>query len=163
MRASMRASMKTLCWSLFFLLATSGAIQAQEKGPQGTQKSRDSKPQGCLSYEPATVTLKGTISRKTFPGPPNYESVKEGDQPETYWVLHLTQPICVERGADLDDVPEEDVSDLQLVWRGEQYARNLKLLNKRVVISGKLFHSITGHHHTTVLIDVTEIRGLKMK
>jgi hypothetical protein len=36
----------------------------------------------CLSYEPAVVTLSGTLVRKTFPGPPNYKSVKKGDKPE---------------------------------------------------------------------------------
>ncbi len=37
----------------------------------------------CLSYEPNIVTLSGTLVRKTFPGPPNYESVKKGDKPES--------------------------------------------------------------------------------
>ena len=50
--------------------------------------------QGCLSYETDGVKLTGTISKKTFPGPPNYESIKKGDTPETYRVLQLDKPIC---------------------------------------------------------------------
>ncbi len=34
----------------------------------------------CLSYEPTEVRLTGTISRKTFPGPPNYQSIRKGDK-----------------------------------------------------------------------------------
>lgn len=48
-----------------------------------------------LSYEPAIVTLSGTLVRKTFPGPPNYESVKKGDRPETSWFLDLQESVCV--------------------------------------------------------------------
>ena len=40
-----------------------------------------SQPQDCLSYQPAAVTLKGVIARETFAGPPNYESIKDGDVP----------------------------------------------------------------------------------
>jgi hypothetical protein len=50
--------------------------------------------QECLAYEPAVVQLIGTISKKTFPGPPNYESIKKGDKPETYWVLDLPDTVA---------------------------------------------------------------------
>ena len=49
----------------------------------------------CLSYEPSVVTLSGTLVRKTFPGPPNYDSVKKGDKPETVWFLDLREDVCV--------------------------------------------------------------------
>src|SRR5271169_3126831 len=52
---------------------------------------------GCLSYESSVVTLNGTIIRKTFPGPPNYESVRRGDKPEVYWLIVLSRPICVDK------------------------------------------------------------------
>jgi hypothetical protein len=51
---------------------------------------------GCVSYEPSHVTLQGTLVRKTFPGPPNYESVKNGDKPQTSWILELQENICVD-------------------------------------------------------------------
>jgi hypothetical protein len=52
----------------------------------------------CLKYKPTTIELTGTIKAVTFPGPPNYRSVKEGDKPEQYWILYLPKPICVDRG-----------------------------------------------------------------
>jgi hypothetical protein len=36
----------------------------------------------CLSYAPASVTLTGALTSKTFPGRPNYESIEKGDEPE---------------------------------------------------------------------------------
>ncbi len=83
------------------------------------------RPHVCLSYEPATVTLKGRITRKTFAGPPNYANVKKGDMPETYWILHLIRPICVNADKDMlgGEKPEKTVSNLQLILSKEQYAQ----------------------------------------
>lgn len=119
----------------------------------GSLSSNAKVPQGCLSYDPATVTLRGRLSRKIFAGPPNYESVKKGDAPETYWILHLTRPICVS-----GEEPEKNVSDIQLFLSEEQYAQHKDLLGKRVVVNGKLWHASTGHHHTSVLLNVAGIK-----
>ena len=73
-------------------------------------------PGDCLTYEKVTVQLTGKILIKTVPGPPNYESIKEGDKPEHPWFLHLAKPICT--NADRDDefnVAEARVSDIHLV------------------------------------------------
>jgi Domain of unknown function (DUF4431) len=119
------------------------------------------KPQVCLSYEPVTVTLKGRITRKTFAGPPNYENVKKGDTPETYWILHLSKPICLNADKDMPsgEKREKTVSNLQLILSKEQYAQYKGALGKRVKVSGKLMHAHTGHHHTNVLLTVTSIKG----
>jgi len=112
----------------------------------------------CLSYEPDSNTLTGTIRRTTFPGPPNYASIQHGDRPETYWLLHLDRAVCVEPGKqdDLND-PERDITSMQLVIFGG-YAQYKKFLDKQVIITGKLSHAISGHHHTRVLIEVETMR-----
>ncbi len=111
----------------------------------------------CLSYEPTEVRLTGTISRKTFPGPPKHESIRQGDKPEKYWVLHLAKPICTT--ASVDNDAESGVTDLQLTLTGKQYAlyKNFVRRKMRVTVKGKLSHAITGHHHTPVLMEVVNI------
>jgi hypothetical protein len=129
----------------------------------GGFSSNATMPQDCLSYEPASVKLKGKITRKTFAGPPNYESVKEGDTPETYWILHLSRPICVNADENMPggEEPEKNVSDIQLIVSAEQYTRYKGIPGKSVEVSGELMHSITGHHHTNVLLTVTGIKGVR--
>jgi hypothetical protein len=114
--------------------------------------------QGCVQYEPDVVTLTGTIKQHTLPGAPNYESVAKGDTPERVWVLHLARRICV--AANADSEKEENVSDLQLVLPDgqKQYRRYRSLLGRRVSVSGTLFHAQTGHHHTKVLLTVSDIK-----
>lgn len=114
---------------------------------------------GCLSYEPAVVSLKGTLVRKTFPGPPNYESVSKGDAAETYWLLRLAQPICVDANTKEPDLggPHTDLRLIQLVVKPQVYKNKAALVGKSVVASGTLFEAITGHHHTPVLLTVTTL------
>jgi len=118
----------------------------------------------CLSYEPATVSLTGRISKKTFAGRPNYESIEKGDEPVTYWVLRLAKPACVSSGSRDDDpinVTERDVSDVQLVLTSTQYSRFKKMIGGRVAVKGKLFHAHTGHHFTTVLLTVEDMKAAR--
>lgn len=103
------------------------------------------------------------MTRKTFAGPPNYENVTKGDTPEPYWILHLNRPICVNADEKIigGEKREKKISSLQLILSGEQYAQYKGLLAKRVEVSGKLMHAHTGHHHTNVLLTVTEIKSVR--
>lgn len=115
--------------------------------------------QECLAYEPAVVQLIGTIEKKTFPGPPNFESIQKGDRPETYWVLRLPDSVCTQPSGDNDG--HRAVTDLQLVLTQKQYGLYRKFIGRRVNVSGKLFQAATGHHHTPVLMEVTGIRNTR--
>jgi hypothetical protein len=116
--------------------------------------------QNCLAYDPARVNLTGTILRKSFPGPPNYESVRRGDKPEPIWILHLDAPDCVTGNTDEINEPEQRVTDMQLVLDGDEYTRFRKFIGGRirVAVTGKLFHAHTAHHRTSVLLEVESIR-----
>jgi len=119
----------------------------------------------CLNYEPESVLLTGKIIRKTFPGRPNYESIKEGDEPETYWILVSAEPLCVNGKKDRNGkqlyFPESNVQQVQLVFMGNEYQTHKNLVGKNVIVRGSLFPMQTGHHHTNVLITVKELRDHK--
>ena len=114
-------------------------------------------------YEPSVVTLFGTVYVKTFPGRPNYQDIKTGDEPETPWVLDLKYPISVvpKEGKDPDGLNdfEENVKEIQIVMMSEYRFRFRN--RKRYKISGSLFHAISGHHHTPVLIELKKAEEVK--
>jgi len=118
----------------------------------------------CLDYEPATVTLTGIVISRTFPGPPNYESIRDGDTPENYWLLALPRAICVnQKPGDLTNVAKKKIRRVQLVFSSEtDYEKYRRLLGKRVVATGTLYGSHTGHHKTPVLLTVSSVRKAKM-
>lgn len=116
-------------------------------------------PERVVHYEPVVVSLSGELSLESFPGPPNYDSIKAGDQAETYWILDLDRPISVSpKREDKDGLqePEKGVHRLQLVMDYEKVVPK-KLgfkAGRRTRITGTLFHRISGHHHTPVLLNV---------
>lgn len=111
----------------------------------------------CLKYEPEVVELHGMVKRVVFPGPPNYESVKKGDEPEPYWVLFLPKEACVQGDPknEFNSETEKNVRSLQLM--DVDYKKDRSLLGKSVIVKGTLMHSYSGHHHTPVLIQVKSI------
>ena len=117
----------------------------------------------CLSYEPSVVTLSGTLVRKTFPGPPNYENIQKGDSVETSWFVELAKPICVDEDRNAPDLNPAriDIHAVQLVLKPEMYEKYKSLVGKQVRVTGTLFGEYTGHHHTPVLLTVTTIAAVK--
>jgi hypothetical protein len=159
----------SIAFFVVYIVARIGMfVQSKEKSdpplaePVGRSESRESKgeavigSQVCLSYEPAMVTLGGTITPKTFPGRPNFESVEKGDEPEKVWTLNVEVPLCTNKdNSNPNNQSETNISELQLVFMGrEDYDRYRPMLGKTVNVTGTLYHSYTGHHHTTVMFQV---------
>jgi hypothetical protein len=113
----------------------------------------------CLNFEPEQVQLKGLLYSKSFPGPPNYEDIKNGDKEEIYWLIKVVKPFCVNESPQLSRDKISNQSEVQLVISTELdfYKTKKSLLNKKVIVQGTLFPQMTGHHKTTVLIDVKSI------
>lgn len=116
-------------------------------------------------YEPSLVELKGVIKDLKFPGPPNYESIKNGDADEIGAYLILNSPIDVMLPSKLkndsndNDEPEENVKILQLAVENDSDWTKIKEGNY-VQLSGTLFHCLTAHHHTRVLLWVEKVKVL---
>jgi hypothetical protein len=122
-----------------------------------------------LAYAPTVVELTGELDLQTFPGPPNFESIKNGDDVERHFYLKLDKPFDVSPTKATEGVEnaedEKNIGIVQLAISEEDD----KLWNKfrkagrgaLVRIKGTLFHRFTGHHHSRVLLAVTEINLLK--
>jgi hypothetical protein len=101
---------------------------------------------GCLRYEPADVTLTGKVTVKPFPA--------GSHEP----ILKLAEPVCVDgtpKGS-YDSKSERNVTELQMVFAS--YPFGAQWHNKRVIVTGKLFHAFTEAHRTKVLIMVKNAR-----
>jgi hypothetical protein len=118
----------------------------------------DSTSRDCYPYEPAVVSLSGKLIRETFPGPPNYHSVKEGDEAETFFLLVLSKRLCTfVDGNDFNNRAQKSVEKLELVLLGdasEKYRKYRPYLGRNTQSKGKLFSALTGHHYTPVLMIV---------
>ena len=110
-----------------------------------------------LEYAPAVVELEGTLSIKTFFGPPNFGENPNTDSKEETRVLILDKPINVRAKIETEPTlgpPVRNVRELQLVF--DRPLR--KWAGKKLIVKGTLFYAHTGHHFTDVLLDVESIR-----
>jgi hypothetical protein len=132
------------------LAVSSGAIAGQSSD---CQKDGD------------TVSLAGKVWRETFPDRPNYESIENGDEPETVWVLTLDSPRCVLGVSPDDNKPYEigNITRFQLVLTPAQYKKHRAVLEHRAEIKGQLFQAMTGHHHTKALVEVKELKAVSAR
>ena len=108
----------------------------------------------CLSYGPSVVELTGTLIRKTF--------ADATGRPETYWVLNLSHPACVNEDPKDSDLSyaQKDVRAVQLVLLDHKmYVTYKDLIGKKVIAKGTLFAGITAHHHTPLLLNLSTVRA----
>jgi hypothetical protein len=126
---------------------------AEEKKAIDGEIGKESRKSTCFDYAPSPdATFRGSISQKTF-------ATENGNEPETVWVLALDTPICTNAGSEQEDRVEGDVIAMQLLFtESEMYDRYRDQLGKPVAITGWLFHALTAHHHTSVMLQVKDIK-----
>lgn len=120
-----------------------------------------------VHYEPEIIELIGEIDLQTFPGSPNYESIKNGDEVETHFYLKLRNSIDVialpkDAESPMKSESFYNVQILQLVVHDD---KNMSILRKtgeggHLKIRGTLFNRFSGHHHSRVLLEVKNIKKI---
>ena len=106
------------------------------------------------------VTLRGKLIRHTFPGVPNYESIEDGDAPETRWVLIISESE-IQRLMQSQYIPNRDIYGpeqrgwVQLISPGTEQDP-LPFLDKKVCVDGYL-GTLAFHLHTPITIEATRI------
>jgi len=108
----------------------------------------------CLKYNEDGVVLAGRVVFTTFFGPPNYGENPDTDSKEKQAILKLEQPICV--NADPKTYEDAEASQAEVTLVPIQKIGFNQYTNKRIQVTGNLFHAISGHHHTPVLISVSQ-------
>lgn len=117
-----------------------------------------------VKYEPNIVEIKGKLEIQTFPGLPNYESIASGDQAEKGFYVRLDHPIDVigDKNDSGDNAQTElQVKVLQLATShddGTWDQIHKAGVGAHVTITGVLFHRLSGHNHSRVLLSVTRVK-----
>jgi hypothetical protein len=95
----------------------------------------------CLYY--GAVSLTGRLVQQTYPGPPDFESVTQGDRPLVIWILQLDTGVCIIT-SDASHPNTYNEREIQIVLGSDQYARTSRyteyrhLLGKRIAVTGRL-------------------------
>lgn len=103
--------------------------------------------QECVEPTGGLVELAGVAKQETFPGRPNYESIEDGDEPETGWILTIDEGICVSGFKALQ-------SKFQIFWLED---KGFNIAVGKIKVKGKTMEAHTGHHHTPILVEVESV------
>ncbi|MCW2389245.1 hypothetical protein M2333_002291 [Sphingobium sp. B11D3B] len=99
----------------------------------------------------ALVTVAGKLTLQSFPGPPNYESVAQGDAEEQVFILELPRRICLEDGEFADGSERFDRVQVHAMepalLRALQHA-----VGQDVTVAGRAVGAHTGHHHAPMVV-----------
>lgn len=111
-----------------------------------------------LKYEPAIVELRGKLKIEPKFGPPGYGETPAEDEKTYICVLKLDVPVDVlgDSASDTNTETVTNVEEIQLSTSEESVFRDCRA-GKNAVVQGTLFHSITGHHYTDVLMTLNKI------
>lgn len=111
--------------------------------------------EACLSYDKAIAGLAGKLERRVFLGPPGYGESPSQDKQEAQGILILDAPICARRGLEPGQEEERTQREVTLVPVGGIALQ--PFVGKRIEVGGTLFHALTGHHHTRLLVSVSRV------
>jgi len=103
-------------------------------------------------------SLNGKLTFIIYAGPPNYQSVQEGDTPESTYVLELKNPICLHGDAYFAD-PKLRFKKVHLVSTKETSRQLKSSINQNVTVSLKdQIAAHTAHHRQPLVAWVTSVR-----
>jgi hypothetical protein len=109
-----------------------------------------------LSVPDAKTTVTGKLSVQSFAGPPNYESIDNGDAEESALILELPRRMCASDGEFIDGMTAFD-----RVHVSSDVPALLNVLNaakgRRVTIRGEAFGAHTGHHRARLVLFAEEV------
>jgi|SRR5882672_4463542 len=135
-----------------------GVIVACSLGLCATGALQSAAAPARLHYEPVLVQLSGTVVIESQFGPPNYGENPATDMQVKIAVLELDRPVSVV-GDPKDEFNQESVDNIQRMQLVDlKGGRFSPYAGKHVRVSGTLFHAITGHHYTDVLLTVRTIQ-----
>jgi Domain of unknown function (DUF4431) len=113
-----------------------------------------------VSYEPAVVTLTGTIIEEGYGDDP-----APIDRGKRAWILHLAEPISVPaKPGDEIDTEEKNVREVHLnLAEVKRPLPKVALGKTRFSATGTLYHAHTVHHLRPIVMMVSELKPAKTK
>lgn len=115
-------------------------------------------PQACMDLRKpdAKATVSGQLTVQIFAGPPNYESIANGDAEEKALILELPRRLCANDGEFIDGTTKFDH-----VHVSSRIPALLDVLNaavgRRVTVRGEAFGAHTGHHRAPLVLFAEEV------
>lgn len=114
---------------------------------------------GCVVVQGAstTVTAEGRLTLRHMPGPPNFESVRHGDEDRLTLILVLPEAVCIDDSGDFAD-PKERFKTVHVWSLDPAVHRKLKQsVGMIVTITGDGYASNNALHHASLVLEAKTV------
>ena len=135
----------------FVLALQSASVSGQLSGTATTA--------GCIAVSKtrSTVTAEGRLTLRHMPGPPNFESIRHGDEGRLTLILVLPKSACIDDGGDFAD-PKERFSTVHVWSLDATVHRKLKeSVGKIVTITGEGYASNNALHYAPLVLEAKKV------
>ena len=114
---------------------------------------------GCVAVHgsPALITVRGRLTLRHVPGPPDFESIQRGDEDRPTLILLLPDGICVDDGGDFADASERFAT--AHVWSLDPAVRRTLQHNigRQVMITGRAYARNNALHSAPLVLEATAL------
>jgi hypothetical protein len=140
------------------LLATAFVLAAQSAGVSG-QLTRTTTTVGCVEVSKARsiVTAEGRLILRHMPGPPNFESIRRGDEDRLTLILVLPKSACIDDGGQFAN-PKARFTTVHIWSLDPAVHRKLKeAVGKVVTITGEGYARDNALHYAPLVIEAKSV------
>ncbi len=117
---------------------------------------------GCVT-DNKEITLTGRLKEGTYVGPPNFESIENGDKLMSYYYLETDKSMCAFTNQSFDGISLEKIKPqryFHLVIM-DKYPNLVKQLNKKITVTAVPYTRHTAYHQTPLLLTVKKLAPTK--
>ena len=141
---------------LSFAIVLVLAVQSASTGAQltGSKTAAD-----CILVRGAstTVTAEGRLTLRHLPGPPNFESLRDGDEDRLTLILVLPKTVCIDDGGDFAD-PKERFKAVHVWSLDPAIHRKLKQSVGRIVrVTGDGYARNNALHYAPLVLEAKTV------
>jgi len=113
----------------------------------------------CIAVQrpDAPVTATGRLTLRHRPGPPNFESIRQGDEDRLTFILILPRPACIDDGGDFAD-PKARFRMVH-VWTLDSHVhwKLRSLVGKTVTVIGNGYAANNALHYAPLVVEVKSV------
>ncbi len=110
---------------------------------------------------PADVEeLSGVLINKVFPGPPNYDSIEDGDYPEEGWILKLDSESKDMLAASIRHDGSMTIDEIEIETEKSFDGDLQRCIGRQVICRGILRDAESAHHHTSLLLSACRLLAI---
>jgi hypothetical protein len=101
--------------------------------------------------------LSGILISKVFPGPPNYDSIEDGDYPEEGWILKLDSGSKDILAASMRLDGSMGIDEIEIETEKSFDGDLQRCIGRQVICRGILRDAESAHHHTPLLLSACRL------